>query len=120
MQKINMFTIFDTKANAYLQPFFSRTNDTAIRELTKAVNDEKSLFHNAAEDYTLFYLGNFDEDEGTFDMSPQPISVVNAITLLRPAYPEGSVYNEPLVDPRISAQLKAVQAKNEAFEKANP
>ncbi len=80
MQKLEIFTIFDQKANAYLQPFFSNNTDTARREFHKAINQE-GQFNSYAEDYSLFYLGAFDQDEGTFDLSDVAQHIVNAITL---------------------------------------
>lgn len=80
MQKLDIFTIFDTKANAYLQPFFSINRDTARREFSKAVNGD-GQFNQFAEDYSLFHLGNFDQDEGTFELSEAPHHICNAINL---------------------------------------
>lgn len=99
MQKLDIFTIFDTKANAYLQPFFSTNRDTARREFSKAVNSD-GQFNQFAEDYSLFHLGNFDQDEGTFELSQTPFHVCNAITLLTPSY------DGPLLAPEGPADIK--------------
>ncbi len=78
--KLEIFTIFDSKAGAYLQPFFSINVETAKREFSAAVNGE-GTFAQFAEDYALFYLGDFDQPEAKFEISTTPIHICNAVTL---------------------------------------
>lgn len=59
-----IFVIYDSKAEAYLQPFFSKTKADAIRAVTDLVNDEKHNFSKWSADFTLFELAMFDEDKG--------------------------------------------------------
>lgn len=77
---LNMFSIFDCKAKAYLQPFFSLNSDTATREFDAAVNGE-STFSKFPEDYSLFRLGSFDQVTGQTELLATPDHVINAITL---------------------------------------
>lgn len=80
MQMLYCYSIFDNKANAYLQPFFSINADTARREFHKAVNGD-GQFNRWAEDYSLFQMGCFDQDDGTWEMHSAPKHIVNAVTL---------------------------------------
>ncbi len=80
MQTLGIFTIFDSKAEAYLQPFFSAQIATAKREFSQAVNGDGS-FNKFAEDYALYYLGEFNQHEGTFTLEQQPKHICNAVTL---------------------------------------
>lgn len=59
-----MFAVRDSKANAYLQPFFSSASGSALRALGDAVADVKSPFHAHPEDYILYELGTFDDNTG--------------------------------------------------------
>lgn len=59
-----VFTIYDSKAEAYLQPFFSPTKNTALRMFERAANDGESDIARWAEDYTLFEIGTWDQDTG--------------------------------------------------------
>lgn len=59
-----IFAIYDSKAEAYLQPFFAKTKSDAIRSITSLVNDPAHNFHKWATDFTLFELAMFDEDKG--------------------------------------------------------
>lgn len=83
MQRLTIFSIYDSKAAAYLQPFFSNNVETAKREFTTAVNGE-GQFNKFAEDYSMFLLGTFDQDEGKFILELTPLHCVNAITLKEP------------------------------------
>lgn len=59
--KLKIFTIYDSKATAYLQPFFMATTGQAIRAFTDATNDSKTQFYAHPEDFTLFEVGLYDD-----------------------------------------------------------
>lgn len=59
-----LFAIFDTKAEAFLRPFFLQNHAMAIRAFEQAANDENSDFHRYAADYHLFQIGEWDEHKG--------------------------------------------------------
>ena len=61
------FSIFDSKASAYLPPFYMQTKAEAIRAIGDCVDDKEHRFAKHPEDYTLFYLGEFDDNKGTFE-----------------------------------------------------
>lgn len=84
--KLEMFSIYDSKATAFLQPFFSLSAGTAIREFSDAANSTDHEFNRHAEDYTLFHLGTFDQGEGEFTLSAVPISLGLAAALLNPEH----------------------------------
>lgn len=60
---MRIFTIYDSKAEAYHQPFYSRTEGEAVRSCEQAANTE-GQFSTYAEDFILFEIGNFDEMTG--------------------------------------------------------
>lgn len=60
--KLKIFSIFDSKAKAFLPPFFLPEPEVAIRTFTNAANDKKHAFGANPADYTLFLLGEFDDD----------------------------------------------------------
>lgn len=63
-----IFTIYDSKAAAYLQPFFSVNSAVAIRSFTTAANDVQHDFNRYAADYTLFAIGEFDPNSGNINL----------------------------------------------------
>lgn len=52
-----IFSIYDTKAEAYMQPFFLKTDDLAIRAFADCVNDKDHNFGRHPEDYHLVKVG---------------------------------------------------------------
>lgn len=57
----SIYSIYDHKVKAYLQPFFIENDAAAIRATTIAVNTTDHNFNKYPEDYTLFCLGTWDE-----------------------------------------------------------
>lgn len=68
-----LFSIYDSKAQAYQTPFGSQTVATALRSFEGAVTEEGHQFNKHAMDYTLFQVGSFDETTGVIT----PITAVN-------------------------------------------
>lgn len=60
-----IFTVYDSKVEAYLTPFTMRTLGEAVRAFTELVNDPKTQFNKYPGDYTLFEIATFNLDTGT-------------------------------------------------------
>ena len=77
-------TIFDSKAKAYLTPFYLPNDAMAIRTFTDCINDPNHAFSKNPQDYTLFKLGTFDNinAETTFLESKEPLK--NGIEAIDP------------------------------------
>lgn len=65
---LKIFSVFDSKAAAFLQPFFSINVATAVREFAAAAQDSGHAFHRHSGDYELFLLGEWDQYEGKISM----------------------------------------------------
>ncbi len=76
-----VFSIFDSKADAFLQPFFATTKGVAIRQFSGAVNQDGHELNKYTEDYTLFELGDFNEKNGLLQPHESPRSVCLAIDI---------------------------------------
>lgn len=59
-----IYTVYDSAAEAYLEPFFARSHGEAVRSFEDAVNTEGHPFQRHPDDYTLYYIGTFTEDSG--------------------------------------------------------
>lgn len=59
-----MYSVRDSKAQAFLQPFFSSADGAALRALSDAVTDGKSQLSHHPEDYILYAVGSFDDNSG--------------------------------------------------------
>lgn len=76
--KLLVFTVFDSAAVAYLQPFFARSEGEAIRMFSTAASSEDHQFARHAADYTLFKIGTFEDSTGQVESHP-PVSLGNAL-----------------------------------------
>lgn len=61
---IKIFTVYDSKAEAFTTPTFAPTTAAGMRMFESACNEEGSSFHRYSGDYTLFEIGDFDEHSG--------------------------------------------------------
>lgn len=77
--KLLAFSVHDSKAEAFLQPFFDQARGSAIRSFIDAVNEEGHQFNRHADDYTLFEVGVFDQEMGKFEKK-EPVSLGNAVS----------------------------------------
>ena len=63
-----IFTVYDEKSEAYLQPFFLDTGQ-AIRAITDCLSDPNHNFSRHTADYTLFLIGEFDDSDATITIN---------------------------------------------------
>ncbi len=81
--KLQVFSVFDSKAEAFIQPWYSQTIGTAIRSFEQAVNTEQHDFQKFAGDYCLFHLGDFDQVKGIFTQLQSPTNLGLALTFIK-------------------------------------
>lgn len=62
--KHGIFSVYDSKAAAFIPPFYTPTKGMAVRSFKDAANDPTHAFFRNGEDYTLFQLGWFDDHTG--------------------------------------------------------
>jgi len=80
---LNVYTVYDAKAEAYLQSFFAVNEAVATRDFSSAANDPKHPFCLHAEDFTLFQIGVWDPWTGSIEsIDGNPIA--KAIELRKP------------------------------------
>lgn len=80
--KVQSFSVFDGAANMFLEPFFAPTLEVAIRGFREAVTREGHQFNKFPQDYTLFHVGEFDQERGEYTpLVPHSLGV--AITFLQ-------------------------------------
>lgn len=59
-----VFSVYDNKAEAFLQPFFADTTGVALRSIGDAIADSSHPFGKYTADFTLFCLGTFNDSTG--------------------------------------------------------
>lgn len=77
----NIYSVFDSKAKAFLQPFFTTNHAVASRQFAAAVQQEGHEFNRFAEDYSLFHLGSYDEATGKVEQPATPEPIITAMAL---------------------------------------
>lgn len=77
---MNVYSVRDSKAEAFITPFFSKTHATAIRSAERAINEDQG-FNLHPEDYDLFCIGHFDEITGKLVGLDAPAHLVSLFEL---------------------------------------
>lgn len=72
---LKMFVIYDSKAEAYLPPFFVKSKGEAIRAIQSLIEDPQHNFHKYAEDFTLFEAGSWNDENAKFNLLNTPHSL---------------------------------------------
>lgn len=70
-----LFSVYDSKVEAYMQPQFYRSKGEALRAYESAVNSKDTQFNTHPEDFTLFYIGEYDDQTATLTQPKTPESL---------------------------------------------
>lgn len=76
---MKMFTIRDVKAEGYNTPFFQATYGLAERAFKEACTDPQSIISKNKEDFSLYYLGEFDQNSGLLTLETVPKHICDAM-----------------------------------------
>ena len=71
---MKVLAVYDSKVEEFLPPFLARTVAEGIRNFQTATNTETHPFNEHPEDYTLFEVGEWDAQSGTFMNAQTPVS----------------------------------------------
>lgn len=80
---IKVFTVHDSKASAYLPPFYMRNSGEAIRAFETTAKDPSTQFNKYPKDFTLFEIGSWDEENGQITMLQHPKLLINAAEFIQ-------------------------------------
>lgn len=76
------FAIFDSKAHAFFPPFYQQSKGLAMRMFSDTANDARTMVNRHPEDYTLFYLGTWEDNDGQHSPEITPEPLAKALELL--------------------------------------
>ncbi len=65
-----IFTIYDTQAKAYHIPFYMHQVGMAVRVFHDMANDPEHQFGKHPEDYSLYQIGVYDDEDGSTHSMP--------------------------------------------------
>lgn len=78
-----VYSIFDSKVEAYLPPLFFKSKGEFLRAFAEAANEPKSNIGKYPADYTAFEIGTWDDSKCTFDLHKTPVSLGVAIEFVK-------------------------------------
>lgn len=80
--KLNIYSIYDEKAEAYNTPQYLRHKGEAIRMLQTTLDNKETMISKYPKDYSLYCLGTFDDNKGEIEGIAVPVLIVRATELL--------------------------------------
>jgi len=84
IMKLKAFSVRDSKAEVYGQPFYGNTHGHAERSFSQLVNDKTSQPGQYPEDFDLYHIGEYDDQTGIFTPLDTPNHVQKAVNCIRP------------------------------------
>ena len=65
--KLNIFSVYDDKAKCFFPPLFQAHIGQAIRMFCDTAQDSKTQINRHPEDFRLFHIGVFNDDDGSIE-----------------------------------------------------
>jgi len=84
MQIYQLFSVYDSKSEVFCQPLFHRARGEAIRAFSDAVNEKGHNFNKYPADFTLFFIGTYNDSTGIISPEKTPVSIGIAQEFLNP------------------------------------
>lgn len=64
--ELGVFSVYDSQAKAYSQPFYATNSAIACRMIEDVLEDSNHPFSKHSADFTLFHIANFDDSTGLY------------------------------------------------------
>ena len=80
---MKVYSIYDVKAEAFMSTFYMKKDQLARREFEAVVNEKGSKINTNPEDYSLWYLSDYDESTGIYSREEGPKNLMLAINALK-------------------------------------
>ena len=75
--KINLYTIYDSQAQRAINPFPRDNDNVAKRDFANSLVDPASPFSRNPSDYTLYYVGEWDDETMIIAPLTEPTRIIN-------------------------------------------
>lgn len=79
---LKVYSVYDSKVEAYLKPFYMQSKGEACRAFQEIANDKSSAVGKYPADFTLFELGEWNDSNCVFTMYKAPFSIGLALEFL--------------------------------------
>lgn len=72
--KMKMYSLLDEKAKVFSRPFYANTDGEALRSFSSVIEDKNSMPGKFPIDFTLWKVGEFDDNTGHISMLEAGVS----------------------------------------------
>lgn len=79
---MGVYTIKDEKALTFLFPFYCQNTTEAVRSFQMSAENPKTSINRWPQEFSLYYLGQFDQTNAKFTMLETPEHVCSAVSVL--------------------------------------
>lgn len=79
---LEIYTIFDKKAETYMRPMYTPHIVEIQRSLTANLKDKTSTLSQFPEDYSLFKLGTYDIKSAIYKLHENPTFIMNITEMM--------------------------------------
>jgi len=66
---VKVYAIFDKKVGTFMMPFNASHAQIALRSFEQALNSKDTVFNTYPEDFSLWQLGDFNDETGEYSKS---------------------------------------------------
>lgn len=87
--KHKVYTVYDSKAECYMLPIYKRADGEAVRAFEISVADPNHQFGMNPADYTLFGIGEYDDDKARFAQYDAFVNLGNGAQFAGKVKPNG-------------------------------
>lgn len=77
-----IYVVYDSAAKIFNKPFFMINDESAIRSIKVAAQEETTIAR-FPEDYTLFRLGDYDDENAQVNLATAPIRIGSVLELIK-------------------------------------
>jgi hypothetical protein len=77
--RYGLFAVYDAQVKTFMRPFYGRTVGEAERTFGDAVRNPESDWAKHPQDYSLFKLGEFDDESGLLVSEVAPVQCCLAL-----------------------------------------
>lgn len=72
---LKIYSVYDSKAQGFIQPFYCVNSAVALRSFASAAGDEGHEFHRHAEDFCLYEIGEWFPDTGMINVYEKHVNL---------------------------------------------
>lgn len=81
--KLKAYAVYDTKVKNYTRPLYHRNAAEAIRGFEAECNNPESQLNKFPQDFTLFEIGEWDDETAILTADIAHVSLGNALTFIK-------------------------------------